>query len=65
MSGCGIIGSSTMEHGRTSPCPPIKQYSKAEQDQALQELTYIPDDWEVSRMLDDYRLLRDQIRDCR
>lgn len=62
MTACGAIG---FEHGRTSPCPPLPQYTKAEQDQAARELNVIPTSWMVSRMLDDYRLLRDQIRACR
>jgi hypothetical protein len=64
-SGCGLISSERFESHKHTPCPPLVQYSKDEQDQAAHELELIPDSWVTQKLVDDYRVLRDQVRACR
>jgi hypothetical protein len=47
-----------------SPCPPIVEYSPADQLRAADEIEALPDRAMVVRMLGDYVVLRDQARAC-
>ena len=47
------------------PCPPVVEYSAADQTRAADEVDALPEDAMVVRMLSDYAVLRDQARACR
>jgi hypothetical protein len=46
-------------------CPFLRQYSQAQQDQALRELEALPRGSMLRTMMGDYLNLRDQVRACR
>jgi len=46
------------------PCPPVVQYSAADQTRAADEVDALPDGAMVVRMLSDFAVLRDQTRAC-
>lgn len=49
----------------SSACPPVANYSAAEQDQAASELQALPSsDVMLPRMMGDYGVMRKQARDC-
>ncbi|MDP3959627.1 MAG: hypothetical protein Q8Q26_06110 [Pseudorhodobacter sp.] len=48
-----------------SPCPPVVDYSAADQMRAADEVDAQPQGAMVVRMLSDYAVLRDQARACR
>ncbi|MBC7286098.1 MAG: hypothetical protein H5U12_32760 [Hoeflea sp.] len=48
-----------------APCPPVVQYSRADQARAAEEVAALPGRAMVVRMLSDYAVLRDQARACR
>lgn len=45
-------------------CPPVVDYTPAEQAQAAAELERLPESGTVVRMMIDYAVLRDQARAC-
>lgn len=47
------------------PCPPVVEYSAAEQAIAAAEVDNMPKDAVVVTMLSDYAVLRDQVQACR
>ena len=47
------------------PCPPIVDYTPADQVTAANEVEALPDSAVVIRMLSDYAVLRAQARACR
>ena len=59
LSACGM-GSSD----RPSSCPPVVNYSAAEQSRAAAEVGALPEGAMIARMLSDYAVLRDQARAC-
>ena len=60
LTGCAMDGS----EGQV-PCPPIVDYTPADQVTAANEVEALPDSAVVIRMLSDYAVLRDQARACR
>jgi hypothetical protein len=48
-----------------APCPPVVDYTAAEQVRAADEVEALPESAAIVRMLSDYAVLRDQARACR
>ena len=48
-----------------APCPPVVEYSAADQARAADEIEALPEGAVIVRMLSDYAVLRDQTRACR
>ncbi|MCL1629890.1 hypothetical protein M3N55_14230 [Roseibaca sp. V10] len=46
-------------------CPPVVEYSRAEQTKVAAELGALPEGSMIANWLADYTVLRDQARDCR
>ncbi|WP_336244480.1 hypothetical protein [Roseovarius autotrophicus] len=46
-------------------CPPVVEYSTADQARAAEEVETLPEGAVVAAMLSDYAVLRDQARACR
>ncbi|GHC33445.1 hypothetical protein GCM10007291_38130 [Gemmobacter nanjingensis] len=59
LTGCEMVGSDTQ-----SPCPPVVEYTGAEQARAANEVEALPEGAVIARMLGDYAVLRDQARVC-
>lgn len=59
LTGCAMGGSETRE-----PCPPVVEYTSAEQARAADEVEALPEGALVVRMVSDYGVLRDQVRAC-
>ena len=47
-----------------APCPPVVDYTAAEQDRAAEEVEALPEDAVIVRILSDYAVLRNQARAC-
>lgn len=47
------------------PCPPVVEYTTADQARAADEVDALPDGALVAQLLSDYAVLRDQARVCR
>ena len=60
LSACATGGSDGQ-----APCPPVVEYSPAEQSRAASEIKALADGAVVVGMLSDYAVLRDQVRACR
>lgn len=60
LTGCATGGSETR-----APCPPVVDYTAADQARASDEVEALPEGAVVVRMLSDYAVLRDQARACR
>ncbi|TNY30773.1 hypothetical protein FHY64_18425 [Pelagovum pacificum] len=60
LTACAMGGSEA-----AGPCPPVVEYSHAEQERAAVEVTATPEGSVIARMLGDYAVLRDQARACR
>lgn len=60
LTGCATVGSNTR-----APCPPLVEYTSAEQARAADEVEDLPEGAVIVRMLGDYAALRDQTRACR
>lgn len=61
LSACAMGGSNP--HGQV--CPPVVEYSTADQARAAEEVETLPEGAVVVAMLSDYAVLRDQARACR
>lgn len=61
LTGCAMGGSDQLGH----VCPPVVEYSPADQARAADEAEALPDAAVIVRMLGDYVVLRDQARACR
>lgn len=59
LTGCGMGGSDAR-----APCPPVVEYTGAEQARAADEVEGLPEGAVIVRMLSDYAVLRDQARAC-
>ena len=59
LSGCAT------ESSDNAPCPPVVEYSTAEQTRAAAEVEALPESAVLVRMMSDYAVLRDQARSCR
>ena len=60
LSACAMVGSE-----QQAPCPPVVQYTSAEQARAADEVDALPEGAMVVRMLGDFAVLRDQARACK
>jgi hypothetical protein len=60
LTGCAMVGSDVQ-----TTCPPVVDYSAADQEVAADEVEALPEGAVVIRMLSDYAVLRDQARACR
>ena len=60
LTGCATVGSDTR-----APCPPVVDYTAADQARAAAEVEALPEAAVIIRMLSDYTVLRDQARACR
>jgi hypothetical protein len=60
LTGCAMVDSDTR-----APCPPVVEYTAADQARAADEVEALPDGTVIVRMLSDYAVLRDQARACR
>jgi len=60
LTGCAAAGSDLR-----APCPPVVEYSQAEQERAAGEVAEMPEADMVVRLLSDYAVLRDQVTVCR
>lgn len=47
-----------------APCPPVVEYTPADQLRVADEVEALPDGAVIVRMLSDYAVLRDQARAC-
>ena len=54
--GCAVQGSDT--------CPPVPEYGQAFRAEAVAELSLLPPDSAIERMLADYAVMRMQSRAC-
>lgn len=61
LSGCAGVGSD----GSPLACPPPVEYSRAEQAHVADEVTALPADARIVDWLEDYAVLRAQVRACR
>lgn len=59
LSGCATASSDN------TPCPPVVEYSAADQARAAAEVEALPESAVLVRMMSDYAVLRDQARACR
>jgi hypothetical protein len=59
LTGCAMGGSNTR-----ALCPPVVEYSAADQARAADEVEALPEGAVIVRMLSDYAVLRDQARTC-
>ena len=60
-----LTGCATGSSDAQMPCPPIVEYTAADQSRAASEVEALPDSAIIIRMLSDYAVLRDQARACR
>ena len=60
LTGCATGGSETR-----APCPPVVDYTVADQARTADEVEALPEGAVIVRMLSDYAVLRDQARACK
>jgi hypothetical protein len=60
LSGCERVDSETA----ASACPPVVEYSRAEQAQVADEVAALPKNARLVDWLADYAVLRAQVRAC-
>ena len=60
LTGCAGVSSDTVP----SACPPVAEYSRAEQARLADELVALPGRTVIAEWLADYAVLRDQARAC-
>ena len=60
LSGCAGVGSDTPP----SACPPVVDYSRAEQARVADEVAALPEGAVIVGWLADYAVLREQARAC-
>ena len=60
LTGCATAGSETR-----ATCPPVVDYTAADQARAADEVETLPEGAVIVRMLSDYAVLRDQALACR
>jgi hypothetical protein len=59
LSGCARVGSDP-----AAACPPVVEYSAAEQAQVADEIAALPENARIVEWLADYAVLRAQARAC-
>ena len=62
LTGCAMAG---FEANGLAACPPVVEYSRAEQVQAAAELALLPKNAVIVGMMSDYTVMREQARVCR
>lgn len=60
LTGCATGGSDA-----PPPCPPVVEYTAADQARAADEVEALSEGAVIIRMLSDYAMLREQARACR
>lgn len=60
LTGCAMGGSDTR-----APCPPVVDYTAADQAKAADEVEALSEGAVIVRLLSDYAVLRDQAQACR
>ena len=60
LSGCVGVGFD----GPPSACPPVVEYSRAEQARVAEEVAALPEGAVITEWLADYAVLREQARAC-
>lgn len=60
LTGCAMGGSDV-----AAPCPPVVDYTAADQARAADAVEALPEGTVIVQMLGDYAVLRDQVRACR
>ena len=53
-----------MERFSWSSCPPIVEYDRRFRDKTAEEIKKLPQNSNIEQMLDDYNLIREQLRIC-
>ena len=61
LTGCATAG---FETGGVAACPPVVEYSRAEQQRAADEIDTLPEGAVIVGWLSDYAVLRDQVHAC-
>ena len=61
LTGCAGVGS---DPARPVVCPPVVEYSRAEQARMANEVTALPEGALIVGWLADYAVLREQVRAC-
>ena len=61
LTGCEGVGFDTT----VKPCPPVVEYSEAEEARVAAEVAALPEGAVIVSWLADYAVLRDQARACR
>ena len=59
-----LTGGATGASDTSAHCPPVVEYSVADQIRAAVEVEVLPEPAVIARMLSDYSVLRDQVRAC-
>jgi hypothetical protein len=59
LSACAMGGSDAR-----APCPPVVEYTTADQTRAATEIEALPEGAVMIQMMSDYAVLRDQARAC-
>jgi len=59
LSACAMGGSDVL-----APCPPVVEYSRAEQSRIAEETHALPEDAKIIHWLADYAVMREQARAC-
>ena len=62
LSGCATVGSDAA--GEVAVCPPVVEYDQAFRERAAGEIELLPDRSNIERIMQDYLVLRAQIRGC-
>lgn len=60
LSACATVSSDF-----AAPCPPVVDYTAADQARAADEVEALPEGTVIVQMLGDYAVLRGQVRACR
>ena len=60
LTGCATVGSDAP----ANVCPPVVEYSQAEQAQVAEEIAALPEEARIVSWLADYAMLRAQVRAC-
>jgi len=61
LTGCATAG---FEANDLAACPPVVEYSRAEQQRAADEIDTLPEGAVIVGWLSDYAVLRDQVHAC-
>lgn len=62
LTGCATAG---FEAGGVVACPPVVEYSRAEQVQVAEEVAALPENVVIIEWLADYAVLKEQVNACK